>query len=312
VESAEIFRYFACAFEPAPSMTRRRERHTATLLTDGRVLVAGGEERDPAGALISTSATAELYDPPANVFAPIAAMSTGRANHTATLLIDGRVLITGGEAAGSAEIFDPVTGVFTLAGPMVCPRSNHTATLLPDGTVLVLGGDSSGSAERFDPSTGLFSSAGAMSVGRSGHAATMLASGQVLIVGGDTLGSAELFDPIAGTFVATGSTSVPSHTSLTATPLPGGEVLVLGELLPPSGFLGKEKLGAEIFGPALGEFRSGGRPLRSMLPAHQATPITGGWVLVTGVSETCSSQPPSGGSSSWSCSYRGDAEIYVP
>jgi hypothetical protein len=118
-------------------MTIGRDSHTATLLSDGRVLIAGGSD---ASGIVSWSA--ELYYPDAGTFRPAGpSMSTGRSNHTATLLSDGRVFIAGGSGDASAELYDPKTGTFSPTGSMTADRAWHAATLLSDGRVLIAGGD---------------------------------------------------------------------------------------------------------------------------------------------------------------------------
>jgi hypothetical protein len=127
------------AFTATGSMTTPRSWHTATLLANGKVLIAGGSQgSDPL-------ATAELYDPVAGTFTPSGSMTTPRMAHSATLLPDGRVLIAGGATTGggvtasdSAEIYDPSTGTFApttnLTGDHVCQQ----ATLLRNGRVQLL------------------------------------------------------------------------------------------------------------------------------------------------------------------------------
>src|ERR1017187_4683747 len=155
-----------------------RYGHTATLLQNGKVLVAGGS------GYASTPA-AELYDPASGTWTTTDAMSTARAGHTATLLPDGRVLAVGGDypySAGgglglSAELYDPGTGTWTATGGLNTDRSSHTATLLPNGKVLAIEGFNAGvlfSAEFYDPATGVWTTAGTLTKARQLHTATLL------------------------------------------------------------------------------------------------------------------------------------------
>ena len=112
-------------FVAGPKMTQTRAGHTATLLNDGRVLIAGGHG-DP---------SAEIYNPAANSFAATAPMSVSRYAHSATLLPGGKVLIAGGWDAdykplATTELFDAATGKFTPAANMENARAGHTATLI--------------------------------------------------------------------------------------------------------------------------------------------------------------------------------------
>jgi hypothetical protein len=171
-------------------------------------------------------------------------MAVARFRHTATLLQNGKVLITGGTSLDSsnptvtAEVYDPATGTFTVTGAMATAREEHTATLLADGKVLIVGGEGpvTGSSELqptatvevYDPSTGLFSTTGSMTAARSLHTATLLPSGKVLVAGGgDDNSTAEVYDPATGYFSITGGMEI-GRSGHTATLLPNGSVLVAG------------------------------------------------------------------------------------
>ncbi|MBI2833791.1 MAG: hypothetical protein HYX76_05125 [Acidobacteria bacterium] len=174
----------------------QRNNHTATLLQDEIVLIAGG--RADVGHAWNSAA---LYDPSSGIATPTGSMSQARISHEATLLQDGRVLITGGRQGdgsghwpvlASAELYDPATGTFSPTGDMTMPRSLHQATLLDTGEVLISGGETSedntftATGELYDPITGSFSPITAtMSNGRRNHTATKVLNGDVLIAGGD-------------------------------------------------------------------------------------------------------------------------------
>jgi hypothetical protein len=174
---------------------------------------------------------------------------------TATLLANGKVLVTGGGmgdfggSISSADLYDPDTGTWSATGSMEEQKENHTATLLPNGMALVAGGyyfpDYTGphppphvlsSAELYDPGTETWSATGFMAEARDYHTATLLQNGKVLVAGGQeyksgigytTFSSAELFDPGTGIWSTTGSMAT-SRGEHTATLLPDGKVLVAG------------------------------------------------------------------------------------
>jgi hypothetical protein len=191
VASAELYNPATGRFSVTGSMAAAREGHEATLLSNGKVLVAGGTLSFD--TLDRVTATAELYDPATGTFSPTGSMTTPRALFTATLLPNGKVLVSGGndnlgKVLATAELYDPTAGTFTLTGSMAVPRSGHTATLLPNGKVLAVGGgDTSGllaTAELYDPATGTFSFTGGLATARASHTATLLQTGEVLVIGG--------------------------------------------------------------------------------------------------------------------------------
>jgi hypothetical protein len=184
-------------------MAAARTSHTATLLANGKVLIAGGS--NSAGA---TLATTELYDPNSGTngtFTVTGTMAAARTSHTATLLANGNVLITGGIAdianavsLSSAEVYDVVAGSFSATGPMMTVRDSHFAILLANGTVLVAGGSfgSTGgfTAELYNTGNGTFTETGGMETSRALAAAVLLLpDGRVFVSGGSDTNSAELY-----------------------------------------------------------------------------------------------------------------------
>src|SRR5262245_43791491 len=217
-----------------------------------------------------------------------AAMQVERAAHTATLLADGRVLVTGGIRAGeaalaSAELYDPESGTFSSTGEMASVRSGHTATLLRDGRVLIAGGwddeDPLRTAELYDPATRRFTRTGPLTAGRGGATATLLRDGRVLVVGGyegdHSLTSADLYDPVTGRFTRTGAMHA-ARAAHTATRLHDGSVLVTGGNTPD-----RVLRSAEIFDPRTGSFSVTGS-LTVRRHKHAAALLSDGRVLVLG------------------------------
>ena len=268
----------AAEWRATGKMNKGHAYHTATLLPDGKVLVAGGESSaDDDG---KASRAAELYDPTSGKWTATGNLLQARWDHTATLLPDGRVLVVGGQSnprdqLDSAELYDPSSGQWTRTASMHKVRSGHTATLLPDGKVLVTGGyDWAGAqaaevemmglalAELYDPATGQWTPTGSMAEAQAGHTATLLLDGRVLVTGGIGSTDAELYDPGTGRWTVTGSMA-DSRRDHTATLMPDGTVLVTG------GFYGSGytvppysdvpgPCSAELYSPASGRWTATG------------------------------------------------------
>ena len=282
---------------PTGSMATPRAGHTATVLTSGKVLIAGGG-----------TAAAELYDPAKGSWSSTGPMSVIRTDATATLLANGDVLVAGGCCTGqralfSAELYDPTTKSWSPTGSMTIGRWGQSATLLSDGDVLLAGGLACASqcgsasffttlrsAELYDPTTGTFTRTGSMRTSRQLQTATRMPDGNVLVIGGfygcdDSFctdnSSAEIYETATGTWHLTGSMHA-AREQQTATLLDDGQVLVAGGL----NYRGNMGPGvryssAELYDPATGVFSSAG----SMAVAHvggSATLLSNGWALVAG------------------------------
>ncbi len=258
-----------------------RSGETATLLQDGRVLVAGGES----GATYLK--TADLYDPATGRWTQTGSLHDGRRGHSATILADGRVLVAGGwnlgtgETFASAELYDPINGTWTETGSMTRWRYRPILTLLSDGRVLAVGGFISGGgvtkgAEVYDPSTGTWRSTANM---RSAPvSATRLPDGKVLVNHAGQV-PPELFDPVSESWT---DAARPGHATAPA----DGRVLVLSEatLLADGRVLllsdtGDEFYAAELYDPGTDTWASTSLPPVGRGPA---TLLADGSVLVVG------------------------------
>jgi hypothetical protein len=219
-------------------MGKGRAAHSATLLGNGKVLVAGGFAGGENGMR-----NAEIFDPASGAFSPTSDMNVARASHSATRLRNGKVLIAGGfngSYIDSAELYDPATGRFAPAGKLTRPRSEHQAVLLADGRVLIAGGVGTGwtflaDAEIYDPVANTFTATGSMTTPRESHTATLLMDGRVLVTGGHKdrraaitiYSSTEIYDPAKGTFTAAADLTVRRHKH-DALLMDDGQVLIVG------------------------------------------------------------------------------------
>ena len=261
----------------------------AVLLPDGRVLLAGGQNKN-----IQAGGNAELFDPATRRWSPAANMGSPRRSFTATLLSNGMVLVAGGGEYPpfnpTAQLYDPTTDTWTITGnPLVTQRAGATATLLPNGKVLLAGGTDAtkdlGSAELYDPVTGTWSRTGGLIEARAFHTATLLPSGDVLVVGGLTqllsaTTSAEVYHTATGQWTAVGSMTDPRFLH-SATRLTDGRVLVAGGAYLDSQFQTVILASAEVFDPDTGNWS----PTGSMAEArviHTTTLLPTGRVLAVG------------------------------
>ena len=289
-------------FAPTGNLIAARSQHSATLLPDGRVLIAGG---GAGNASILTSA--EIYDPGTGTFRAAASMTAARRMHTATLLPDDRVLIVGGYGAGgvlaSAELFDPRTGTFTATGSLNTARGGHTAILLSTGKVLIVGGygwntyPDIAPAELYDPVTGTFASAGSY-VGRGGcdfcAPSVLLPDGAVLFPGQYP---AQLYEPPRDVFSPIG---MMLREQSTAAVLMNGQVLFAGGA--PIGRIAD----AELYDPSTRTFVSTGS-MAAPRVWHTLTLLPNGLVLaVGGETDSCSA------SGCWFAGSIATAELYDP
>jgi hypothetical protein len=289
------------AFSATGSLAAARFDATATLLSNGKVLIAGGKS----GQSQSVIASAELFDPTANAgvgaFTVTGSLAVARSGATATLLRSGKVLIASGAGANGypgAEVYDPAAdsgaGAFTAIGDLITPRSATTATLLPDGRVLIAGGlgGNGGSepilpTELYDPmasaGAGAFKPSASLTHARGAATATLLLTGKVLIAGGSygaPLGSAEIYDPGEdggpGAVVAAADL-VTARSWATANLLPNGSVLLIGSETATAS--------TDLFDPAgnngAGSFATSG-PLATARSFATATLLPSGNVLVAG------------------------------
>jgi hypothetical protein len=289
-------------FNSTGNMTTARSLHSATLLPNGQVLIAGGASTS-SGIL----ASAEVYVPDADTFRSVGKMTTARRMHTATLLQDDKVLIVGGYgergALASAELFDPVGDTFSATGNLSTARGGHTAILLPTGKVLIIGGYGVGTypdvapAELYDPASGTFSSAGAY-IGRGGcdfcAPSILLADGTVLFPGQYP---AQLYDPRSDAF---------SPSGMMISDQSAGVALTNGKVL----FAGGAPIGrsssAELYDPVTHTFASTGNMAWRRV-WHTLTWLPNGMVLAAGgETDSCTGN---------GCGFAGSvasAELYDP
>jgi len=333
--SAELYDPKTGTWSETGSLIHPRAWHTATLLKNGLVLVAGGNcpglttkgcfaapslqpDWDPSGAI----AAAELYDPKTGTWATTGSMTSPRFLHTATLLADGRVLVAGAELApdwirDTTEVYDPGTGRWMATGKLHTARWRQFAVALPDGGALVAGGygvspNTDGlldSVELYSAATGSWRLGPSLLAGRAqGGAAVLLPTGSVLIAGGEGAGqvpgSAELYDPATGSRAAGAMGS--GRDALGWASLPDGRLLVVGGFDKPETPDFTYRATAEIYDILAGDWHSAGA-MQIAGFEFKATLLRDGRVLVTGGSASPADHVASGADTVSS-----SAEIWTP
>ncbi|MEM1179892.1 MAG: kelch repeat-containing protein [Acidobacteriota bacterium] len=309
-ETAEIFDPLTNQWSPAAEPTAPHAFHTATLLVDGRVLVVGGsgtsipEIYDPVrdawfstggdplrfithvsvrladGRVLVVDEEEALIYHPSSGWADAAAPILGVQNATATLLLDGRVLVAGGSRIENqaSQVFTPDSGggSWQLTGAMLDNRISHRSMLLPSGQVLAVGGsDREARAEAWDPATGLWADAGAPSSGRQQHSLAQLPSGQLMLIGGDSSNSpstarCEVFQPPTPPASSAASLAESRYIPGVAR-LPDGRILAVG------GFHQSYSDGVEIYSPEMDAWVAG-QPLATATE-RQVVSLADGRVL---------------------------------
>jgi len=278
----------ACGGGGIASMEDGRGDHTATLLADGRLLVAGGRDS-------KAIASVEVYDSTTGEWTASSPMAAARFGHTQTLLEDGTVLVVG---EASPELYNPVSGTWSSAGNMAYMREErHATTLLEDGRVLVTGGISEidgfketvGFAELYDPPTKTWEPTGDMTEERERHQAVLLKNGTVLVVGsrndkpyiiGET--TAELFDPATGTWSEASKLPNDHGERFTVTLLDDGRVLVGGGGTRGRTLAPNITASMDIYDPPTGEWSNLG-DMTSKSWGHTATTLRNGTILFVGM-----------------------------
>ncbi len=285
------------------TMISARDGHTATILTNGKILAVGGTNN---GVALTS---AELYNPAAGTWASTGSMHVGRTLARAVMFSNGNVLVVGGcindclsATTNSAELYNPNSGTFTTTGSMVQARAEFAVTLLANGQVLVAGGcaayDANGcssttnKAEIYNPATGKWTATTALRAARHAMNATLLSSGKVLVAGGataasDALNSTEIYDPTAKTWTL-GNKMVQARSDYASIMLGTGKILFIGG----ENINGVSISNSELYNPSTGTFAATSN-MTATREEHTAVLLANGNVLVSGGNKkTLTTQTP--------------------
>lgn len=283
LSSVEIYDDLTRTVTSARPMRSARWGHSATLLSDGQVLVVGGISEEGA------TNEAEVYDPRQGTWTPAPGLRHARSQHGAVSLQGGDlVLVVGGfagesgEVVQSCEIYHHAQQQWLPAGRLQQGRAAHTTTLLDSGRVLVTGGladiDTLTSTEIYDPTTTLWTAAADLAVARRGHAAARLTDGRVVVVGGET-DAVEMFDPQTGLMIALGDLDI-GRSGHSVTAIGAGQALMVGGLSA-GGVAGSLFDAVELFDGVTLSWTADSR-LNTARHEHQATLLPSGRVLISG------------------------------
>jgi hypothetical protein len=272
--SAEIYDTQEATWSPTGSLAQGRWRHTATLLRDGRLLVAGGFSGATGNNAQPVEDTVEIFDPATGTWSPAARMATRRALHSAVLLPSGKVLVVGGRTcdqpppavcdftfrSSSAELYDPATNTWSSAGSMREARHTTAAVVLHDGTVLVPAGftnkGNGDTADVYDPATGRWSETRKLNVPRARQGAMVLPDGTGLVVGGfQAMETSEVYDPATKRWSLSAGRIAIARFNFGYAVLPNGKALVAGGQSPTTPF---GPSSSEVYDPATQQWSSAG------------------------------------------------------
>jgi len=275
INNAQLYDPATHSWSATGKMTSNRGGHSGVLLPNGQVLMAGGTNGNIGanGYDLAILKSAELYNPATGKFSATGKMATARMYESATLLPNGKVLVSGGlnvykprlryaTATATAELFDPTNGTWSSAGRMNAMRSYHSSTILQNGKVLVVG---AGTADLYDPATNTWTATAPPASKYTGNPAVMLQNGKVLVA--SATANAELYDPATGAWSPTGSLASAHSGGMVL--LANGKALIYG----PSA--------AELYDPVSNTWSATG----SLLNSRTGAPITllqDGRALVTG------------------------------